>query len=183
MLAGRGAVTAEPPEAAAGRAVLRRSTRQRYIVMLVTAAIVVAVDHVTKWLVTSHLLLGQQVPVTRQIVNIHYIQNSGAAFGLFPQFTYFYVVVAVIVAGYILVFGPRMGGGLLRLLAFGCVLGGAVSDGADRVLFGHVTDFIDFHYWPVFNAADIAIVGGILVVVFQLGFGGGRAGGPTGERR
>lgn len=150
--------------------------------MLATGAIVIALDHLTKWLVTSHIPLGNQVPATNQIVNIHYIQNSGAAFGLFPQFTYFYVVVAVIVAGYILAFGPRMGGGLLRLVAFGCVLGGAISDGADRVLFGHVTDFIDFHFWPVFNVADIAIVGGMLVIVVQLGFGGGRPDRPPAER-
>jgi signal peptidase II len=173
VLAGRGQVTeAEPAAPGATGGAPGRTTRRRYAIMLTTAAVVIAVDHLTKWLVTSHIALGQQVPATNTIVNIHYIQNSGAAFGLFPQFTYFYVVVAVIVAGYILVFGPSMGGGLLRLLALGCVLGGAVSDGVDRLLFGHVIDFIDFHFWPVFNAADMAIVGGILVVVYQIGFGG-----------
>ena len=82
------------------------------------------------------------------------------------------VVVAMIVAAYILVYGPRMGGGLLRLLALGGILGGAISNGIDRLVQGYVVDFIDFHFWlfQIFNVADMAIVGGMLVVVYQLGF-------------
>ena len=55
-------------------------------------------------------------------------------------------------------------------VVLGCVLGGALSDGFDRLIFGHVTDFIDFHVWPVFNVADMAIVGGMLVIVYELTF-------------
>ena len=101
--------------------------------MLTTAVVVYALDHISKWLVSSHVVLDTQVPAGWP-VTIHYIQNSGAAFGLFPQFDYLYLVVAAVVAGYILLFGPSMGGGMLRLLALGCILGGSISNGVDRLV-------------------------------------------------
>jgi len=138
---------------------------------VITALVVVGIDHVTKWLVVDHVKLDTQVPAGSPIT-IHYIQNSGAAFGLFPQFTFLYLVVAAVVAGYILVYGPRMGGGVLRLLALGGILGGSISNGVDRLIQGYVVDFIDTYLWlfQIFNVADMAIVGGMLVVVYQLGF-------------
>jgi signal peptidase II len=149
-----------------------RSTPRRYTIMLVTAAVVAALDHLSKWLVTTHVELDTQVPAGAPIT-IHYIQNSGSAFGLFPKLTVLYLLVAAIVAGYILRYGPSMGGGLLRLLALGCILGGSISNGIDRLVVGHVVDFIDFHFWlfQIFNVADMGIVGGMLVLVFQIGFG------------
>ncbi len=173
---GSAPLPAGPPDAAAGRAAPNphsrvRTTARRYAVMVITALVVVAIDHLTKWLVVNHVKLDTQVP-SGSPVTIHYIQNSGAAFGLFPQFTFLYLVVAAIVAGYILLYGPRMGGGLLRLLALGGILGGSISNGIDRLISGSVVDFIDFHFWlfQIFNVADMAIVGGMLVVVYQLGF-------------
>jgi signal peptidase II len=159
------------PDAAPARRSRLRSTPRRYAIMVITAGVVVAIDHLSKWLVVNHVKLDTQVPAGSP-VTIHYIQNSGAAFGLFPQFTFLYLVVAAIVAGYILVYGPRMGGGLLRLLALGGILGGSISNGIDRLVSGTVVDFIDFHFWlfQIFNIADMAIVGGMLVVVYQLGF-------------
>jgi signal peptidase II len=153
----------------------RSSARHRYLVMLPTAAVVVGLDHLTKWLVSSNLTLGQSVPATPAFVNIHYIRNSGAAFGILPQFSALYLVVAAIVAAYVLIYGPRMGGGIPRLLALGCLLGGAISNGVDRLQSGYVVDFIDFHFWlfQIFNLADVAIVGGILVLVIDLAFAGG----------
>jgi signal peptidase II len=171
--AGRTGQTAALPDAPLATPAAERarpaSTSRRFAVLLITAAFVILLDHLTKWWVSSALALDTQVPASGP-VTIHYIQNSGAAFGLFPQFTSFYVVVAAVVAVVILIAVPRMGGGLFRQVVLGCVLGGALSDGFDRLVFGHVTDFIDFHVWPVFNVADMAIVGGMLVIVYELTF-------------
>ena len=149
-----------------------RGARRRYAIMLITAALVLTLDHLSKWLVSTHVQLDTQVPAGWP-VTIHYIENSGGAFGILPQLTVLYLVVAAIVAGYILRYGPSMGGGLLRLLALGCILGGSISNGIDRLIAGYVVDFIDTHFWlfQIFNVADMGIVGGMLVVVFQLGFG------------
>jgi signal peptidase II len=183
VLAGREPLSAgKVPQVAPGRAEAPgaapvpanppvRSTSRRYALMVLTAVLVGVIDHITKWLVVNHVRLDTEVPAGSPIT-IHYIQNSGAAFGLFPQFTFLYLVVAAIVAGYILLYGPRMAGGLFRLLALGGILGGSVSNGIDRLVSGSVVDFIDFHFWlfQIFNVADMAIVGGMLVVVYQVGF-------------
>jgi signal peptidase II len=156
-------------------------SRRKLAVLLSTAVAVGLLDHLTKWLVTRSLAYGEEWP-HGGFVTIHHTENAGAAFGLFPQFTQLYLIVAVAVAVYILIIGPRMSGGLFRQVVLGCILGGAVSNGIDRAVAGHVTDFIDFHFWPVFNVADMAIVGGILfAVVFMMGRGGDRSPAPAGR--
>ena len=135
-----------------------------YAVILVTAAAVVALDHLTKWLVTRSLPLDGEI-WSGAFVSIHHVENRGAAFGVLPQFQWLYLVVATIVAIYILVAGHRFGTTWYRQVVLGMVLGGAVSNGVDRLVQGYVVDFIDFHFWPVFNVADSAIVIGIIVAV------------------
>lgn len=140
------------------------ATRRRLAVLLVTAAIVAALDHFTKYLVSQNIALGNEIPAGAPVTIAH-TENSGAAFGLFPGFQQLYLIVAVVVSGYILITAPRMQGSILRQVVLGGILGGAISNGVDRALRGHVTDLINFHFWPVFNVADMAIVGGMLVAV------------------
>jgi signal peptidase II len=136
-------------------------------VLLMTAAAVFAVDHLTKWLVTTNIELGQQVPVVGPIA-LHRIENRGAAFGLFPQLQFVFLGVAVVVAGYILVAGRRFGPSVYPQVLLGCILGGAIGNAVDRAVNGYVVDFVDLQHWPVFNVADMAIVLGILVGVLTL---------------
>ena len=132
--------------------------------ILGTAAAVLLVDHVTKWLVVQHLPVeGQLFPASP--VSITHVRNRGAAFGLFPQFQWLYLAAAVLVGIYILVAGHRFGTTLMRQMLLGLILGGAVSNGIDRLVQGYVVDFIDLHRWPVFNVADMSIVVGILLAV------------------
>ena len=141
------------------------TSRRAYIVLLGTAAVIFGLDHLTKWLVATRIALHGQIwenaPVS--IDNVH---NSGAAFGLFPQFQWLYLIVAVIVGAYILYAGRRFGTSWWRQAVLGLILGGALSNGIDRLLTGYVVDFVDLHWWPVFNLADSAIVIGVIVAVF-----------------
>ncbi|MBJ7596199.1 MAG: signal peptidase II [Candidatus Dormibacteraeota bacterium] len=141
--------------------------RRQLTVLLGTAVVVFLVDHVTKWLVTQNIALGDQVPGSGPIT-IHHIENRGAAFGLFPQMQFIFLAVAVAVAAYILVAGRRFGPGVFPQVLLGMVLGGALANAVDRVVQGYVVDFIDLQRWPVFNVADMAIVLGILVGVLTL---------------
>jgi signal peptidase II len=134
-----------------------------YAVMLGTAAFVAAFDHVTKWLIATHLAVGQQV-WPGAIVSIDRVQNSGAAFSVLPQLHWLYLAVALVVSLYIMFFGYRYGTTWYRQVLIGMILGGALSNGVDRLVQGYVVDFIDFHWWPVFNVADSSIV--IAIVVF-----------------
>ena len=148
---------------------VRQSGRlHAYVVICVTAAVVFAVDHLTKWLVVQHLALGEQM-WARAPVSITHVVNRGAAFGLFPQFQWLYLIVAIVVGAYILVAGHRFGTTWYRQVLLGLVLGGALSNGIDRLLQGYVVDFVNLHWWPVFNVADSAVVVGILGSVLLLG--------------
>ncbi|MBV8196249.1 MAG: signal peptidase II [Candidatus Dormibacteraeota bacterium] len=145
------------------------ASRARYYVVIgITAAIVIGLDHLTKWLVVSHLPLHGEFG-EGAIVSIDHVENKGAAFGLFPQFQWLYLIVAAVVIVYILLVGFRYGTGTFRQVLLGMILGGAISNGIDRLLQGQVVDFIDLHWWPVFNVADMCIVIGIILAVLTLG--------------
>jgi signal peptidase II len=148
--------------AVAGR--LRASRRRIYAVMLGTAATVALVDHITKWLVASHLSLGQQI-WPGSIVSIDHVENSGAAFSVLPQLHWLYLAVALIVSVYIVFVGYRYGTTWYRQVLLGMILGGALSNGVDRLVQGSVVDFIDVHFWPVFNVADSCIVVAIVLLL------------------
>ena len=147
----------------AGSGALTRS-RAQIIALLTPAALVIALDHLTKWLVSQHLVVGQEYPQGWPVV-LRHIENSGAAFGLFNSLTWFYPLVAVVVAVLIVAIGPRYAPATWQQVVLGAILGGALSNAIDRVLFHHVTDFIDFRVWPVFNVADIAITLGIATAI------------------
>jgi len=119
--------------------------------------------------VVSHLPLHGVVGANA-IVSIDHVENSGAAFGLFPQFQWLYLIVAAFVVVYILLVGWRYGTTTFRQVLLGMILGGAVSNGIDRALQGRVVDFIDLHWWPVFNVADMCIVVGICVSILTFGW-------------
>ena len=158
MLAGGAALTPHAP-----------ASRNRYhLVILITAAAVIGIDHLTKWIVVQHLPLHGVIGAGA-IISIDHVENSGAAFGLFPQFQWLYLIVAAVVVVYILLVGHRYGTSAYRQVLLGMILGGAVSNGLDRLLQGRVVDFIDLHWWPVFNVADMSIVIGIVLAILTLG--------------
>jgi signal peptidase II len=154
-------VLAGSTQVAAGR---RVSRRRIYTVMLGTAAIVAVVDHFTKWLVATHLYLGEQI-WPGSFVSIDHVDNSGAAFSVLPQLHWLYLAVALIVSLYIVFSGYRYGTTWYRQVLIGMILGGALSNGVDRLVNGSVVDFIDFHFWPVFNVADSCIVVAIVLLL------------------
>ncbi len=131
---------------------------------LVTVA-AVAADQVTKHIVSSQLALDEEVVVIGPF-SIHHVQNSGIAFGLFPNATAAVIVLTTVAVAWMLVFFARAGARHPVLpVALGLLLGGSISNLADRVRLGHVTDFLDIRYWPAFNLADICIIVGVVLLV------------------
>ena len=140
------------------------SRRRIYAVMVGTAAVVAALDHLTKWLVASRLALGQQI-WPHALVSIDHVENSGAAFSVLPQLHWLYLAVALIVSLYIVFSGYRYGTTWYRQVLLGMILGGALSNGVDRLVQGSVVDFIKVGWWPVFNVADSCIVVAIVLLL------------------
>ena len=140
----------------------------------------VLADQVTKYLVTSNLSLDESVKVAGPL-SIHHVQNSGIAFGLFPDSTAVVVAVTSAAVVWMVVFFARSGARHpVFPAALGLLLGGSVSNLADRVRLGHVTDFVDLKYWPAFNLADSFIVVGVAILLFAV-VGGDRE--PQRRRR
>ena len=125
-------------------------------------------DQVTKYVVRSHLQVGESVKVLGPFT-IHRVQNSGIAFGLFESATPIVTVLTALAVGWMLVFFAR-GGSRHPVLpaALGLLIGGSVSNLVDRVRLGHVTDFLDLRWWPAFNLADSFIVVGVAILLLAL---------------
>ena len=140
----------------------------QWLGLAAVAAAAVAGDQLTKQVVRSHLLIDESVKVVGPL-SIHRVQNSGIAFGLFASATAIVTALTAIAVGWMLVFFARSGARHPVLpAALGLLIGGSVSNLVDRVRLGHVTDFIDFGWWPAFNLADSFIVGGVAILLLAL---------------
>jgi signal peptidase II len=139
---------------------------ERTLPLLIMAGVLL-LDQLSKYLVETRIpLYGEWAPfpALAGIFRITHTANTGAVFGLFQGSGMFFAILAVIVAGAIVYFNFTLPGGqwLLRL-ALGLQLGGALGNLTDRLRQGHVTDFIDVGPWYIFNVADMAIVGGVIL--------------------
>ena len=137
------------------------------------AAALVAADQLVKYLVRTYIPLGESIPFLPHIMDLTYVQNTGAAFSLFQEHTWILTLVSlaasVALAG--ILAGKRvtrhpLGRGLVAV-----VLAGAVGNLIDRALLGFVTDMFEttFINFAVFNVADICVVvGGIGFCLYYL---------------
>ncbi|HMM20403.1 MAG TPA: signal peptidase II [Selenomonadales bacterium] len=137
--------------------------------ILILAIAVVVLDQLVKAYVQNHMTVGMSIPVIDGIFHITYVLNPGAAFSLLEHRTGFFIGVAVALFAAVLYFYPRIPQEyrLLRL-GIGLQAGGAAGNLIDRMQTGYVVDFLDFRIWPVFNIADMAIVGGVGLILYSL---------------
>ncbi len=122
-------------------------------------------DRVTKSLVEAQIPFGSEVPVVGHLVGITNVHNSGAAFGLVPAAAGFFLVASAGVSIGLVVYVARTPTNLWVSAVLGLILGGTVGNGFDRLVFGTVTDFVNVHFWPVFNVADSAISIGVVALI------------------
>ena len=136
--------------------------------LLQLAALVLALDQLTKFVVRQTLAWHHSWPATGFFRFTH-IHNTGSAFGLFQDQNLpllFVSLVGVLVLAYI--YQSQVRPTLLLRLSIALMLGGALGNLIDRIHQGHVTDFIDVGPWPVFNIADSSIVVGLCVMAWVL---------------
>lgn len=166
--AGTGAAIERPQGTTAGTQRLAPDTKDR-IRFAATAFVVLGIDQLTKSVVAAKIAQGESVSVLDDVLVIDHVRNTGAAFGLFRGFGGVLALAALaglVIFGVVVLRRPYKAAGL----AAGLVAGGAIGNLTDRVFRGSVVDFIDFRYWPAFNAADTAIsVGAILLLIFGIG--------------
>jgi signal peptidase II len=125
-------------------------------------------DQLTKHVVVSRLALDESSRVIGPL-SIHRVENSGIAFGLFTSATGVVIALTAVAVIWMLVYFARHGARHPVIpAALGLLIGGSVSNLVDRVRLGHVTDFIDFRWWPAFNLADSFIVIGVAILLAAL---------------
>ena len=142
--------------------------RLQWLGLTLVAVAAVLADQVTKHIVSSTLALDDEIRVVGPL-SIHHVQNSGIAFGLFSSATSAVTVVTGAAVAWMLWFFARSGSRHPVLpAALGLLIGGSLSNLVDRIRLGHVTDFLDFGWWPAFNLADSFICIGVAILLGAL---------------
>ncbi|HLI85665.1 MAG TPA: signal peptidase II [Bryobacteraceae bacterium] len=143
-----------------------------------TAVAVFALDRLSKWLIESHVSFTDTFRVIPGFFDIVHSENRGVAFGLFNDsatnwstgLLSLFALIAVLVIAALLWNGARLD--RLSLAGLSLILGGAAGNLFDRVVWGRVTDFLEFYiadyHWPTFNVADSAIVIGSGLLLIEL---------------
>jgi len=126
-------------------------------------------DQLSKNWIVRQFEPGESWPLLKGIFHLTYVRNPGAAFGILTPGSSFLIIISLLMI--ILIFyGERFfpKNSFSFRLAMSVLLGGAIGNLIDRVRYGYVIDFIDFIIWPVFNVADIALVVGVIFLVYGL---------------
>ncbi|MBD3203957.1 signal peptidase II [Candidatus Woesearchaeota archaeon] len=127
-------------------------------------AFIIVLDQVSKFLIRYFLEVGDSVPVIKDFFHITYVTNSGATWGLFSGNNFLFIIISVLVIVFFILEYRNLPE---PKYIFGIILGGIFGNLIDRIFLGHVVDFIDFRFWPVFNVADSAISVGVFVFVLM----------------
>jgi len=160
----------------------RRSSDGRRIyfpLLLALSAFVAVADHVSKKFIVHHLPVGRSKTILPGILNITHVLNTGAAFSFLADTAspdvvrrglILFSITAVLIVGVLLIRTCRCLN--LTCIALALILGGAVGNLYDRIVYHYVIDFIGFHigpyHWPDFNFADSAIVIGACLLMIEI---------------
>lgn len=152
--------------------------RRKYWILLIFCIGILLLDQWTKSLVVEKLPLYQRVEVIQGFFNLTHVRNTGGAFGIFGGEkgglgSILFVVVSLIAIGAIVFLFLKVKENEKTLaFSFSLILSGAVGNLIDRLRYGEVVDFLDFHlssyHWPAFNVADSAICIGIGLMALEL---------------
>ncbi len=132
-------------------------------IFLIVFISVLLLDQLTKHLVRNYLTR----PIDLGVFSIVYTTNTGIAFSMLKNLPLIPMIVAALVVLVIFVKRKDLLSDKISSVGFGLVVAGAAGNLIDRFAFSRVTDFMDFHFWPVFNIADSALtIGAIILVIY-----------------
>jgi signal peptidase II len=152
--------------------------KRKYWVLFIFLFGVLLLDQLTKSMIVQKLFLYEKVEVIRGFFNIIHVRNTGGAFGIFGGQkgglgSVLFVVVSLLAIGTIVyLFVKAREDEKVLAFSFTLILSGALGNLIDRIRYGEVIDFLDFHvstyHWPAFNIADSAICIGIGLMALEL---------------
>jgi signal peptidase II len=141
---------------------------------LAVSLAIVLIDQATKYLVTQSFSVNEALPIM-PFFDLVLVYNPGAAFSLLSHASgwqrEFFILIAVVASAWVLYLLWKHPGQTVFACALSLILGGALGNVIDRLLYGAVVDFLDFHlygyHWPAFNVADSAITCGAVLLVWD----------------
>lgn len=141
--------------------------------IIAIVALTIVLDQVTKYLVASQMTIGQSIPIIDNFLYITSHRNAGAAWGIFQGKMMFFYLITLAVIAVVIVWMTRLDikKDKWLMIALALILGGAVGNLIDRVLYQHVVDFIDTYIlgydFPIFNIADSALCIGVVLMAID----------------
>ena len=141
---------------------------------LALSALVIVLDQLSKAWISSHFALGESLTVLG-IFNLVLAHNTGAAFSFLNDAggmqRWLFSIIAIAASGWIIWLLRKHGEQVLFAMALSMILGGALGNLIDRLMYGYVVDFLSFHwnqhYFPAFNLADSAITCGAFLLILD----------------
>ncbi len=132
---------------------------------IIIALLVVFIDQLTKLLVRHYMQLEQSIPIIKDAFHLTYITNTGTFFGMFQgsQSNIFFIIFTIILLGGVIYVFNKLS--CFEKAFFALVMGAALGNLIDRLVFSHVIDFLDLRFWPIFNIADSVLSISIIILV------------------
>lgn len=140
--------------------------------IIIVVIISLLLDIGSKFLVSKIFILNESKTIIDNFLNITYVRNTGAAWSILDNNTWIVTVISLlIIIGIIYyVYRNRVSKKILKI-GYGLILGGAIGNFIDRIVYGYVIDFIDIDIfgwnYPIFNLADMFIVVGVILVMID----------------
>ncbi|SER63233.1 signal peptidase II [Salipaludibacillus aurantiacus] len=139
----------------------------------IIAIVIIILDQVTKQLVVQNMEIRESIPIIENVLHLTSHRNAGAAFGILQGQLWLFFIATVVVVGVVAYYIQKATKGHPWFgVSLGLVLGGAIGNFIDRMLWGAVVDFIDvyiFNYnYPIFNIADSALVAGVIMLMIHV---------------
>ena len=138
--------------------------------ILVIVSSIIFLDQLSKFLVVRFLQLNTPVSLIKNFFDITLVHNRGAAFGILKNQLLLFIAISFFTIIFIFLHLKNKKNSFLLKVCLSLILAGAVGNLIDRLRFGYVIDFLDFHVWPVFNLADSALTIGSLLLSWELLF-------------
>ncbi len=132
----------------------------------VIAIIVVMLDQLTKAIVVTKIPFNTSVEVLGSVLSFTSVHNTGAGFGILQGQNSLFILVALVAIIVIVCTLRKTLEDHHTTIFVALILGGAIGNLIDRILYGFVVDFIDFHIWPAFNVADSALCIGVIGLIW-----------------
>ena len=148
-----------------------RGLKDKNILWLIST-IVIFIDILSKILVKNFLLLGHKNKIIDNFFYITYVKNTGAAWSIFSGVTILITIITLIIVAILIYYIINHKLNKIETVSYALILGGAIGNLLNRIMYGYVIDFLDFkifnYDYPIFNIADISIVIGVFLLIIAM---------------